>query len=528
MTTTTPNATTAALLSAQAIGGLDGVNAYLQLQQDIAARKQTAVQAALARAQGRNAPQAALDQTAASVGQPYDQAALMNTQQATNYEADMARRNSRWNEYAHNVESARGLVADEAAGKASVIDAQTKAQLALLEAQRRASAAASARSSSSGGGGSGAKQLTKAELSAYLGSTAAQNLNNNIGKAVQAHQSALGQVGTAGKGVKAVRSSALAEAQRRTTGDAYRRMMQAEANDARNQLAPIKKQIPAALTAATDTVRMVPATEPSFQDRRGMDWASAANMYPNLPKPGSMQAGEPILASEAAKQALAQLYKDKTALETQAQGKTNVGGVQNALLKNDPKAAEAKALMDQALKNLQEAGNGVGAAQDSMIDPQALVAEMARVAQTDPNLMGRFSPFDLAEVLTPGPQMGESADDYMRRLQGWGPTGPQTKKVEAAQQQYGDQQTAAVDQQKQQINYQYGIDIDKIASAAGMPWDQAATILTQDSTVSAAIQNYEELRTQAADQTELDDAVWSILQQMDSRQAAVFNAYLGL
>ena len=56
------------------------------------------------------------------------------TQQSADYTADMARRQGRWNEYAHNVESARGLVQSIAKGKSDLIDAETRQRMALLEA----------------------------------------------------------------------------------------------------------------------------------------------------------------------------------------------------------------------------------------------------------------------------------------------------------------------------------------------------------------------------------------------------------
>jgi hypothetical protein len=180
------------LLDAQASGGIDGANAYMQAQQELARRKKMAADQALAEAQGRGAPQVAVDQSVAAAGAPYESADRNMIQQSADYTADMGRRQGRWNEYAHNVESARTLVGSQAQGRASVIDADTKAKLALMEAQARASSRASGGGGRGGGGGGGGGGDTKkpskptvTELKSALGAQAVENLK---GRAVQADE----------------------------------------------------------------------------------------------------------------------------------------------------------------------------------------------------------------------------------------------------------------------------------------------------------------------------------------------------
>lgn len=182
------------LLDAQASGGIDGANAYMQAQQELARRKKMAADQALAEAQGRGAPQVAVDQSVAAAGAPYESADRNMIQQSADYTADMGRRQGRWNEYARNVDSARTLVGSQAQGRASVIDADTRAKLALMEAQARASARASGgggggRGGGGGGGGGGDSKKpskpTVTELRSALGAQAVENLK---GRAVQADE----------------------------------------------------------------------------------------------------------------------------------------------------------------------------------------------------------------------------------------------------------------------------------------------------------------------------------------------------
>lgn len=496
------------LLAAQASGGIEGANAYMQAQQEIARRRQAAVDAALAEASGRGAPAAAMDATAAAVGAPYDSANLAVTQQKADYEADMARRTGRWNEYAHNVDAARGLVNSVAQGKASVIDAQTKAQLALLQAQRRRSGGGGG---GGGGGGSKQKKLSKSELGSIIGDQAASNLTGRLVNA-EANQREFRQYSNRARA--ATGRSLVFPAE----NPAELRRRQAESPSVLSSRAA---QLQARGRAyVTDELAAVMAE----QGVAIPNW--------NLPQIERERARANIVGvmspREAARMNANEMFQQANQLGLRAMRAMSPDQIRRAY-EQERKAtvpdysrreAAAAALERKIRESERTVNSELSRAGKAMVSPRALVDEMYRIATTDPSLLNRYSPADLAELMAPQVKPGESASDYLNRQAGYDPA-KAAAEAEKQQKLESDQSVAAASQE-------LGIDLKQLSSSTDVPISQLYQMLKQDDVLGAAINDAINTKRQAADKTAFEEALFKIEQQLDPIQLRIFRAYMGV
>lgn len=496
------------LLEAQARGGIEGVNAYAEAQAEVARRRKAAVDAAVAAATGRGAPQAAIDEITAATGQPFDMAQNAMTQQSANFDADAARRTGRWNAYARDVQATRGLVGEQAASRASIIDADTKAKLALLEAQQRASSRGSGGGGRGGGGGGGggsntsdAKKPTQTELTAYLQQVALANLDgrraagqqrvNDFGEARRfANQSRNmadslrnraigGAAGTIADRVAANRTAAVRQASlnnaaalRRnavpmltqsrpvgapegnidlvvrsgqSSGPSYISPRQQAMNMEARQMQQLANRLDASRPAAPVTP-MLPGVTPS-------DVARTASPF-RLAGPRVARFNEDDLAA---------------AYDSSPEGRRRAAA----------RAALEKQIIEGLRREAQSAQVGRQMIAD-FSDPLAFQQEQVNVATSDPVLSQLIDQFDLAGSLD---MSGESAASLLDQMRG----GPQAREAEQLQQQAAlDAQKTDEQRQRDQLSNMLGVDVEQLATATKVPV-QALSSLLLNSDVQQAL-----------------------------------------
>jgi hypothetical protein len=156
----------------------------------------------------------------------------------------------------------------------------------------------------------------------------------------------------------------------------------------------------------------------------------------------------------------------------------------------------------------------------AMVSPQALLDEMARIATTDPSLLGRYSPADLAELLAPPVKVGESAVDYTNRRNGYDPE--KAARDAAAMDKLQTEQGIA------QISQEFGVDFKALSSSADVPVAQVYAMLSGDADLNAALDDATSARTNAEDKTAYEEALFNIEKQLNPIQLRVFRAYLGI
>jgi hypothetical protein len=145
---------------------------------------------------------------------------------------------------------------------------------------------------------------------------------------------------------------------------------------------------------------------------------------------------------------------------------------------------------------------------------------MVNVAATDPYLAGRFSPADLAEVVAPKVQAGDSASSYFDRVNGIDREQLSKDGAEATKGQLAAEKAA--------WSQQIGIDMDMLQRKSGVPWQTAATLLSQDPNVQAAIDQLSQAAGGAATEQEWQQLLRQARAQLDPQQYAVVSAVMSL
>lgn len=207
-TTPTP-ATDPGLLAAQAKAGQAGVDAYNAAIAALQQQRQAATQAAMAAATGRGTPSAAFDALVPGMTAPTDTRIQSLTQGLARYQGDMAARDARLSDYNAAVNSARSLIPGQVAIATAPIKAQSdfavsqinaegRAKVDEIEANKRlaeikAALAAASRGGGGGGGGgkgSGGTKLTGEKLQSNLVAGAQARLGQQGERVVQAANAA--------------------------------------------------------------------------------------------------------------------------------------------------------------------------------------------------------------------------------------------------------------------------------------------------------------------------------------------------
>lgn len=192
----------AALLAAIAKAGTAGRQAYEAGQADLAAHRQSAVQAALAGAAQRGAPGELSGQLESTVSQPYDRGIASLTAGAASRQGDLAARQANSDSYLTQVQGAMPVVRAQAERQLAALRAKAEMQAAKddlsLQRSELALAAAQIRASTAGrsGGGGAGKPLSDAQLTKrLLGAASIQQ------EAAAADYKPLSSPAVAGKGV---------------------------------------------------------------------------------------------------------------------------------------------------------------------------------------------------------------------------------------------------------------------------------------------------------------------------------------
>lgn len=499
------------LLEAQARGGIEGVNAYAEAQAEVARRRKAAVDAAVAAATGRGAPQAAIDEIAAATQQPFDMAQNAMTQQSANFDADAARRTGRWNAYARDVQATRGLVGEQAASRASIIDADTKAKLALLEAQQRASMRGSGGGGRGGGGGGGgsntsdAKKPTQTELANTLKQLAAGNLQSRAarGQLMVDERSEVRRFANQSRTMndrlspqpRVDRAAVDARVQRQVTAPTAR-------NTARQQGAVNMRNAAAAALARF--------TQQSDQMLQTVDSPVLRAMVAGRQVPDQFRDRMPAL------QSMANQYMDARDVQRIA---NRVGNTREAVpmsertiraqeqqrvtdafnRSDEGRAAQAtRAALERSIaEGLRQAQlNATQGSRDiaAFYDPMAYQQEQVNVATSDPVLSGLIDQYDLAGALD---MSGDSAATIVDQMRG----GPQAREAEQLQQQAAlDAQKTDEQRQRDQLSNMLGVDVEQLATATKVPV-QALSSLLLNSDVQQALN----MASQAAMTVQDDD-----------------------